>query len=194
MLCRGDWRFPEFVADRIGAELSDTVRMLERLEEEGFLDRGQEKWDGDLEAVWTTNVRGGALAQASFLKPITRPKAESLLAEVVQRAVAYNADGDKPLWIEKIVLFGSLLDEEATDFGDVDLQLTYVTRPSDDPHIKLTYAKKSGRAFRDFMDELLWAETELYRLLKNDSRRVSLTNEDISLFTDRSKVVYERSG
>ena len=190
--CRDDWRFPEYVAERVHLPLQEASALLERLEAEGFLERGEEKWDGALEPVWTTAVRGGALAQASFLKPITRESAEGLLAGVVERAATYNEDPGKPIWVERLVLFGSLLDEEAVDFGDVDIQLTYATRASADQNLKLAYAKASGRSFSTFMDELLWADTELYRILKNRSPYVSLTSEDISQFTDRWQAAYER--
>ena len=191
--CRVDWTSAEYVAERLHLPLDEAVAVLGRLEQEGFLERSEQKWGGKPTPVWTTTVSGGALAQASFLKPITREKAESLLAGVVERATIYNDDPERPLWIERITLFGSLLDGDATDFGDVDLQLVHATRPSPDEHVKLTYANSSGRSFPTFLDKLFWAEKEMRQILKNRSPYISLTDEDISRITDGSKVVYERT-
>lgn len=41
-LCRGNWRFPEFVAKRLDTDLAETVDFLKKLEAEGFLERGEE--------------------------------------------------------------------------------------------------------------------------------------------------------
>lgn len=191
--CHSDWTLAEYVAERLHLRLDETVAALGRLQLEGFLERSEQTWGGSPNPVWTTSLRGGALAQASFLKPITREKAERLLAGVVARATAYNDDAGKPIWIERLALFGSLLDDDATDFGDVDLQLVHVTRPSPDENIKLSYANSSGRSFPTFIDKLFWAEKEMRQILKNRSPFISLTDEDISRITDRWKVVYERA-
>lgn len=142
--------------------------------------------------MWSTTLRGSALAQASFLKRISRAKAEPLLAGALERAEAYNDDPDKPLWVEQLALFGSLLNEDVTDFGDGDIQMRCAVRPSDVEHPALKYAQASGRSFASFFDEVTWAGTELRRILKGRSPYISLHNQDISVFTDEWRVVYER--
>jgi hypothetical protein len=58
---------------------------------------------------------------ATFLRPMTRAKAESVLSGVIARAVAYNDDADKLHWIDELVVFGSYLDPENNQIGDLDL-------------------------------------------------------------------------
>jgi hypothetical protein len=94
--------------------------------------------------------------------------------------------------VDRLALFGSLLNEDATDFGDVDIQVTCVVRPSDVENPMLRYAQASGRSFSSFFDELMWARTELRRILKRRSPYISLHDEDIGTFTDEWRDVYER--
>jgi hypothetical protein len=62
----------------------------------------------DGETYWETTIKGNALAQASFGRPITRATAERHLAGVVDRAESFNADGshliDALLWPEREAL------------------------------------------------------------------------------------------
>ena len=57
-----------------------------------------------------TTVRGNALAQASFSRPIGDATAERHLTQVVERAAAYNADPGYLLTVKEIAVFGSYLD------------------------------------------------------------------------------------
>lgn len=124
---------------------------------------------------------------------MTREKAQSLLEGVLERANTYNADAAKPMWVERIAVFGSFLDRAAVDFGDLDLQVEVVNRPADDlVKAKLVYARASGRSSSTFMDQLFWAEKEARQMLKNRSGYISIHTEDISRYTDSWEVVYER--
>src|SRR5690606_17737733 len=109
--CLHDWAHAEYVASVVKVDVAEAELLLGRLEAEGFVTHEDRDYDGKVEPWWNTTLLGSGLAGASFLKPITRAKAESLLAGVLDRAAAYNADPAKPVWIEKISLFGSMLDE-----------------------------------------------------------------------------------
>jgi hypothetical protein len=83
------------------------------------------------EERWSSTIKGNALAQASFGKPIRRSTAERHLVQVVDRARAYNTDPDKLLTIQTIIVFGSYLDPAADLLGDLDLAVGVVRRESD---------------------------------------------------------------
>jgi hypothetical protein len=169
--CHGGHAYPTSVV-ATWSQLSpgETDELLACLAEAGFLERQVRQWDGESHVEWATTVRGGALANASFLKPMTREKAQWLLEGVLERASTYNADPAKPTWVERIAIFGSFLDRDAADFGDLDLQVELVSRPADDlVEAKLAYARASGRSFSTFMDQLFWAEKEARQVLKNRS-------------------------
>ncbi|WP_460751592.1 nucleotidyltransferase domain-containing protein [Myceligenerans cantabricum] len=130
--CLHDWTRSAYIAHVVKADVAEAERLLGQLESEGYVARKAHERGGEAELWWNTTLRGSGLASASFLKPIIRAKAETLLAGVLDRAAAYNADPDKPLWIEKISLFGSMLNETATDFGDVDLHVVLKDRAEHD--------------------------------------------------------------
>jgi predicted nucleotidyltransferase len=142
---------------------------------------------------WVTTIKGNALAQASFGKPITRATATRHLSQVVERARAYNADPRYLLSISKIVVFGSYLDASVDSLGDLDLSVTTVRRETqgsryvDQVH---TYARASGRRFGTYVEELLWPLRELFMTLKNRSPAINITDEDVSKITNRFRVVY----
>lgn len=112
---------------------------------------------------------------------------------MLDRAVAYNADPDKPVWIERISLFGSLLDETATDFGDIDLHVVLEDRAeSNATEAALAYARASGKTFPSWIDLRFWAMTEAKQILRNRSGYLSIHTEDLTDVTDRMRVVYDR--
>jgi hypothetical protein len=192
--CHGGASYPtSVVATWSQVSRGEADELLARLADAGFLERQVRQWDGESHVEWATTVRGGALANASFLKPMTRGKAQWLLEGVLERASTYNADPVKPMWVDRIAVFGSFLDSDAIDFGDLDLQVELVNRPAEDlVEAKLAYARASGRSFSSFMDQLFWAEKEARQVLKNRSGYISIHTEDISRYTNRWEVVHER--
>ena len=146
---------------------------------------------------WVTTVKGNALANASFGKPISRATATRLLSQVIDRARAYNADPARLLTVAEIVIFGSYLDNAVNPLGDLDLAVSTVRRDTDgNRHVEkvLEYSGASGRNFSTFHDQLFWPARELRMILKNRSSAISITNEDIRELTERFNVVYTVGG
>ena len=142
---------------------------------------------------WVTTVKGNALANAGFGKPISRATATRLLPQVIDRARGYNADPSRLLTITEIVVFGSYLDPAADPLGDLDLAISTVRRETDGKQYVnkvLAYAQASGRHFSAFHDRLLWPARELRMILKNRSPAISITDEDIRELTGRFEIVY----
>lgn len=165
--------------------------MLRRLTDAGFLERRDASWSGVADE-WNTTLAGGALTMASFLKPMPRARGKRLLAGVLERAAAYNANESHPLVVTEIAVFGSYLRASATELGDLDLALTYAERRpgSASTDALLAHAGASGRQFPHFVAQLSWAHTELLQLLRNRSGYINVHTEDISRFTDDRQVVY----
>lgn len=76
--------------------------------------------------------RMDALAHARFGKPLPRKKADSLVEKAVKAAKALNAlPPDAPYyWITRLVVFGSYLDKQKSELGDLDLAWEIEERPS----------------------------------------------------------------
>jgi hypothetical protein len=64
---------------------------------------------------------------ASFGKPIRRKTANQLVAGMLERARDYNTDANKPLYVERLRIFGSYLDP----LGDVDVDMSFGNRTRD---------------------------------------------------------------
>lgn len=139
---------------------------------------------------WRTTILGNALAMASFGRPISRRTAERLVAEMLERARDYNSDSTKPYYVQRLRIFGSFLDTTIDPLGDVDVELVIGHRVTD-PEVLLRYAAESGRTFPSFMDQLMWPQKEILQTLRNRSTAINITLEDIELFTDQFKTVYE---
>lgn len=133
------------------------------------------------------STKGNALAMAGFGKPITRKTADRLVAGILERARSYNADPTKPLAITRLRAFGSYLDARIDPLGDVDIELLTARRPGFDP---FGYGKTSGRNFNTFMDQLLWADTEVARHLANRSAAINITTEDVDYIGARTRIIY----
>ena len=184
--------FAERVSEQTKIALDEAHAALERLAADGFLERIPTTWNGQPDIEWTTTTRGGALANASFLKPITRERARLLLDGVIARATDYNADPDKPMWVDQVSVFGSFLDPDAVDFGDLDVHAVFSHRSENPADAAREYAKRSGKRFQSFIDELFWPEKEARQILKGRNAYISLHTEDVTQFTDRVETVYER--
>lgn len=171
----------------------DQMRVFEAagyVERSGLVHAADEEW-------WATTVLGNALANASFGKPVSRATATRLLAQVTERARAYNADPARLLTITEIVVFGSYLDPAVDPLGDVDLAVSTVRRDIDGQRYvdrALEYARASGRGFSTFTERLFWPARELRMILKNRSPAISITDEDVRALTDRFEVVYAVAG
>lgn len=188
-LCHLDWRDAEWVAARLKIDARTTAGLLAQLTAGGYLQQREERG----ETEWHTTMAGGALTMASFLKPITRAKADELLAEVIARVETYNGDDSKPYLITKLTAFGSYLNPDAVDLGDLDLCVGYDERSAKqtEPQALLDYTYTTGRKFPSILDRMFWPKMEIFRTVRGKSPYVNVTDEDLSVFTDQTKVVYE---
>lgn len=187
--CSPDWTSLGYVAHRLKVSDADAERMLLALAAEGYLTRRDEHAQ-----EWKTTIPGNALAMASFLKPINRKKAQSLLDGLLERARAYNGDDAKPLLITRLMVFGSFCDPNAETMGDLDISVAYEDRrpewrASGGP---LKYGRASGRSFSTFTEMICWSQVELLRILRNRSGYLNVSMEDVPALTDRYVVVFER--
>lgn len=173
------------ILDKHGID-TPPAEVLTKLTGLGYLETGS--YRGDAGPWWVTTVLGNSLGMASFGKPISRATADRLLEEIIGRAKAYNADPGKLMYVSSLTVFGSYLDD-LDRLGDLDVGLAFGRRTSD-PAASRRYARASGRFFNSFIDELFWPQQELFLHLKNRSTAISLTTEDLSAITDRTRVVY----
>jgi hypothetical protein len=116
------------------------------------------------------------LVRASAAGQVKRKTAEAALEGLLQRVKVYNSDTNKILTIEAVVVFGSFLGSKEK-LGDLDVALKRRDRNvSDGDRAKtaLAYARRSGRCFGTFLDELCWADVEMGQILKARKRTIRI--------------------
>lgn len=189
--CHHGWVSTREVAAQLKLPPDDAGRMLRSLEDAGFLEHCDGSSAGETDE-WNATVSGGALTMAKFLKPISRARADILLAGVLERAAAFDADEEKPYVISEMLVFGSYLRPDVSELGDLDLAVTFAERQpgSATPDALLDYAYGSGHRFPHIAAAAGWAQTELLRLLRKGSGYINVHTEDISKITDIWQVVY----
>ncbi len=193
--CHHGWVSTSEVAVQLKLSAEDAARKLRSLERARFLERRDGSLRGDTDE-WSATVSGGALTMATFLRPISRARVEKLLAGVLERAAAYDADGEKPYVISQILVFGSYLRPEVTELGDLDLAVSFGERRpgSTTPEALLDFAHRSGRRFPHVVARMAWAQTELLQVLRKGSGYINVHTEDVSKITDRWQAVYPTRG
>lgn len=181
----------EFAVDVLEVGEGDAEKMLERFAEAGYLEIADRDRDGA--AWWFTTVRGNALANASFAKPITRATAQRHLDGFLERVRTYNADRSKPYSVTRVTVFGSYLDNTQDRLGDLDLAIHVVRRGSNDEYLRRRDAiiATSNRRFGSYLERLVWPLRELGLFLKDRKPAINITDEDVSVLTDRWSNVYD---
>ena len=148
---------------------------VQLLADEGFLERIELEHHDDL---WTTTIKGNALAMASFGKPISRATAERLLAGLIDRARTMNADPTRLIYVDRIRVYGSFLRPDFEQLGDVDVEVVLGRRVS--MKELAAYGERSARNFSTYTAQLGWAQTEFVQQLRNRSQALSITLSDVT--------------
>ena len=190
--CHGTWRHEAYVAHSALLDVPSARALLVDLEAAGYFERRESVFD-EVVVEWQTTIAGAALVMASFLKPITRARAETLLEGVLTRAEAYNADKRKLFKIGRIQVFGSYLNPSVSHLGDLDLNVEVVGRKGDPaPDELLDYSEASGKNFATYVDWLMWPHREALSILRNRNGYINVHEEDISSYTDTWADVFPR--
>ena len=99
--------------------------------------------------------------------------------------------------VSKIVLFGSYIDPEKTDYSDIDI--AFELSPKIKNHkefdrlndLRLAEAEAAGKTFTSFIDQIGYTERVVILKLKNKSRYISLHRmDDAILKITKTKQVY----
>ncbi|MBY3158363.1 hypothetical protein HFO56_39375 [Rhizobium laguerreae] len=76
------------------------------------------------------SVRGLAIMTASTRKRVPKARAERLLSSIITNATALSSDPRAPVFVRKIWVFGSYIDESKGDLGLLDVAFDYHWRMS----------------------------------------------------------------
>ena len=190
------WDHSSFGADELARLLGgdgDGDEVLAGLLEEGFA----EQVDGG-PSVGLTQA-GVRLRNATARRPVRREVAERHLAAFLERVEAVNGDDDLLYFVDRVTLFGSMLDASVAQVSDVDLCVDLRPRYPED-HTERSQARAEeaagrGRHFGNLTEWLFWSQREVEPLLKARSFVLSIgigPEERVISEGEPRRVIYER--
>ncbi|MDR1007430.1 MAG: nucleotidyltransferase domain-containing protein [Campylobacteraceae bacterium] len=140
---------------------------------------------------------GQALCVARSTPPLNKAKADKIFNEFMERVEEINNSNYYLYKVKKLLLFGSYLNSDKEDFGDIDIALDLKRKIDNlDDHKKareerIQEVKQKGKYFSNYMKEILYPESEVMFKLKNKCRYINLHSiEDEILKTAKFKQIY----
>ena len=114
---------------------------------------------------------GRQLANAKFVRRITRPEAETLVAGLLNRVKLVNERDELTHQVTEVRVFGSYLSDEA-DLGDVDLAVQLTPRRATHVEEAKLGAARSGKTMSNQI--ITYGRHEVRQILKNRSPYLSI--------------------
>lgn len=146
---------------------------------------------------YEVTVKGNALAQVKFVKRMSKAKADKIFNEFMKRVAEINEDENYVYQVSKLFLFGSYLNPEADDYGDIDIAYELERKINDDKRFLeasqriIANAILEGKVFSSIIDEVCYPEDLVLRYLKNRSSYISLHSmKDIETISGPYKQIY----
>lgn len=133
---------------------------------------------------WKLTNKGERLRTVRLTRRFDRKKAAQAISAALERAREINACDQSPLYIKRIVQYGSTLDPDAVDFGDVDIWIDFSFRIgalSDDAFSERVkaVAKAAGQRYTgNFINDI--PRFFLERQLRKHLRAMSIIGMDTS--------------
>jgi hypothetical protein len=191
------WRSSAFRIDDLQARFGDQATdILEALKQRAIVDHAP-VWRDEVRYAMT--AQGGTFLNALAVPPVRRETAERALQEFLVRCREVNSDNHFAYKVERATVFGSFL-SSADRVGDVDIALRICPKVKfGDPDRwmakvgqQVRAAKRGGRRFSSYFEELAFGVTSVQQRLKNRSRVLQFTDEsDGALKMGPTRVVFE---
>jgi predicted transcriptional regulator/predicted nucleotidyltransferase len=142
-------------------------------------------------------MKGQALCAARSVSPMNKEKADKIFKEFMQRVEEINNNNYYLCKIEKLLLFGSYLNSDKDDYGDIDIAFELKRKIENFDEYEKARKKRikemeeKGKYFSSFMDEIFFPEKEAILKLKNKCQYISLHRvEDTILKCSKYKQIY----
>ena len=118
------------LCDLFHLSCEEGAQLIKELQDRRFIE--------ETEGGYSLTLHGAALSIARCVPPINKEKADSLLADFMDRVREVNESDEYLYRVSGVWLFGSYIDDNATDYGDIDIAVQ-LSRKSEDPseHMRL---------------------------------------------------------
>lgn len=138
----------------------------------------EKKTDYDKRDYYERTTAGGRVANATFLKPITKERAKAIVKAFFDRILAA---GIQPFlfYVDEARLFGSIIDPAKPDCSDVDVAIKLSRRDLQGrDFVELAMERTADRPGMDYFRRLVFPELEVRRFLKGGNPRLELHDMD----------------
>jgi predicted nucleotidyltransferase/predicted transcriptional regulator len=155
--------------------------LIKELQKNDLIENALDK-KGVIEYQLTT--KGQSLCVARSVPPLNKAKADKFFNEFMQRVEDVNNNDYYLFKVEKVLLFGSYLNPNNADFGDIDVAIELKRKIDNfDEYNKIRVErvqemKQNGKQFSNYGEELFYPENEVKLMLKNQCRYISLHSTD----------------
>ena len=159
------------------------VNFIKSLIEEGFIEKQKQHY------ILTDKSIG--FANAKLTPPITKVKAKSIVDDLINRAMQINTNPYFVGQITSIKLFGSYIDPNKEDCGDIDVivEIKRKNNISYEEATEISY-RRTNHKIMSLVDRMGYAEyIEPMKYLKNKNKYLSFCSDDAS--RHKCETVYE---
>ena len=181
-----------YVREILRCSDSAATRILSHLQKAGFVEPVKDHLE--------PSTKGSALAMATAAPPLRRETADRLIAGLVERARAVNADDRWAYRVGIVMVFGSYA-QGVERPNDVDVACDLRPRWTGDKQRQQEQVRREtrGERFRNISEWATWPKLEVTRFLKARARGLSIhefedwikTTDHEVLFKDDSSAVGE---
>ena len=159
------------------------VNFIKSLIEEGFIEKQKQHY------ILTDKSIG--FANAKLTPPITKVKAKSIVDDLINRAMQINTNPYFVGQITSIKLFGSYIDPNKEDCGDIDVivEIKRKNNISYEEATEISY-RRTNHKIMSLVDRMGYAEyIEPMKYLKNKNKYLSFCSDDASMH--KCETIYE---
>ena len=161
---------PDMIREHFELNQEQTDELIQELLNNEYIEPSEGKYQ--------LTIKGHALCVARYTSPLNKAKADKLFKEFMERVEEVNTNEYYLYKVSKIVLFGSYIDPEKTEFDRLN-------------DLRLAEAEAAGKTFTSFIDQIGYTERVVILKLKNKSRYISLHRmDDAILKITKTKQVY----
>jgi hypothetical protein len=162
------------ISEQFDLNKEKTKELIDVLLSEGYIETAKKK------GKYQLTIKGQALCVARYTNPLNKEKADKLFKEFMERVEEINSNKFYLYRVSKIVLFGSYIDPEKTDYSDIDIAFELSRKAKsheefmemDEQRIK--EAELAGKSFPSFFDQIGYTERVVLLKMKNKCRYISL--------------------
>jgi len=124
-----------------------------------------------------------SLANAKFIKPISKEKADQVVKELLERVEQMNSNDYYIVRVKSIYAFGSYIDKNAKDCADIDLIIDLERKEGISYEDGVKISQERCRHASNIIQQISFAmHDEPLKFLKNRNKYLSFSSDEKELF------------